>query len=50
MIKESLKKGTYLKPDCPRVPLSRFMKVPFVLLTEGSEFHTRNCQLFPRPA
>ena len=38
--------GKHLRPDCPKVALSCFREMEFILLGAGNNLHSRNLQMF----
>lgn len=38
--------GKHLLPDCPKVPLSRFREMEFILLGPGNNLYSRNLKMF----
>ena len=38
--------GKHLLPDCPKVPLTRFQEMEFILLGPGNNLYSRNLRMF----
>ena len=46
MTAEEVVAGRHLEEDCPVVPLMRFRRLPFILLSEGNNLYERSVRMF----